>query len=98
METQDEPLWRAETEEEGVGVNKRETVSLTVSLVVALFDVVAHTLCVMLPICEKEGVKLEEAVNEVECVSLALLLAEALCVTVAHALSVALSHCERERV
>ena len=70
--------------------------------------------CVVLPHCEREGVKLTEAhtvplwlvvteneveeVKEDDCVPLGLLIAEALRAAVAQALSVALSHCERDDV
>ena len=49
VETQDELLGLADIEDEGVGVNERDSVPLPLPLVVALCDEVAHTLCVALP-------------------------------------------------
>ena len=73
-----------------------------------------QVLCVALPHCEREGVKLavtqaeplwladteveQDGVYVEECVPLGLPLAEALRDAVAHALCVALPHCEREAV
>ncbi len=80
----------------------------------ALRDDVPHVLCVALPHCDWEGVKLEEThaepvrltvteeeeegVKEVECVPLELPLSVVLHEPVAQALSEALPHCEREGV
>jgi hypothetical protein len=113
-ETQAEPLKVSVTEEVVEGVNVRECVPLGLLLVESLRKTVALALCVALPHCDKEGVKLAErqvealrlsvaeeekvGVNVGECVPLGLLLAEELRDAVTQVLCVVLPHCEGEAV
>ncbi len=61
-ETQAELLRLTVTEEEEEGVHDGECVPLGLPLAEELRDAVAHVLCVALPQCEREGVKLAECV------------------------------------
>ena len=90
VETQVEPLPLAVTEAEKEDVNVGECVPLELLLAEALRDIVVQTLCVTLPHCEREGVKLAETHE--------LLLMEAQRDAVAQVLCVTLPHCEGEGV
>ena len=61
-DTQVEPLRLVVTDEEVEGVHELDCVPLMLSLADAVRAAVAHALCVALPHCERDGVKLEEDV------------------------------------
>ena len=82
VETHAEPLLLAVTEVEWVGVNVMEIVPLGLLLADALRDAVVQTLCVALPHCEGDAVKLVDTHEEGEILEVC----------------VALPHCEGEGV
>ena len=83
-----EPLRLVVTEEEVESVNELDCVPLVLSLAEAVRTAESHALCVALPHCETDGVKLEECVALPHWERDGVKLGEC----------VALSHCEREGV
>jgi hypothetical protein len=79
---QEEPLKLADTEKLADGVNVEECAPLVLPLAESLRVAEGQALCVVLPHCERDGVKLAETLN----------------VGVKLAVCVVLPHCEREGV